>query len=94
MKPFLIRSHNIKSKALPTWPTPNDKTPETVIYDEKNGYAFVIRFGPNPEISVWDKSDRHNLGDEIHSFKLENKGLSLNDFYKLAAKIRKLNASL
>lgn len=66
MKNFLVRSHNTKSKTLPTWPTPSDKTPETIIYDEENGFAFCIRFGPNPQIVVFKNSDRDNLGEETH----------------------------
>ncbi len=69
MKHFKIRSHNVKSTTLPTWPT-TDKEPSSIIYDEENGYAFSIVFGPNPEITVFDKSDSENLGNEIHTYKV------------------------
>jgi hypothetical protein len=53
-------SHNTKLVQEDSWTT-KSKKPHVVIDDLKNGYAFVIKFGKYPKVSIWSAKPNGDL---------------------------------
>lgn len=64
-----IRAFNTKLIQIKNWEITSKKKSVEII-DEKNGFAFCIRFGKRPKIQVYNNSCEENFGDLVFKKKL------------------------
>jgi hypothetical protein len=57
-------SHNTKLVKEDSWATKSKKQ-HVVIDDQKNGYAFVIKFGKSPKVSIWSAKPNGDLIEKL-----------------------------
>jgi len=65
-------SHNTKLVKEDNWAT-KSKKPHVVIDDQKNGYAFVIKFGKSPKVSIWSAEPNGDLIQKIAKAQIKKK---------------------
>ena len=65
-------AHNTKLVQEDGWKTKNKK-PHIVIDDTKNGYAFVVKFGKYPKVSIWEAKENGDLVKKLASAKIAKK---------------------
>jgi hypothetical protein len=63
-------AHNTKLVQEDSWKTKNKK-PHVVIDDNKNGFAFVIKFGKRPSVSIWKAKSNGDLVHKLASAKVK-----------------------
>jgi hypothetical protein len=63
-------AHNTKLVQEDSWKTTNKK-PHVVIDDNKNGFAFVIKFGKYPSVSIWEAKTNGDLVHKLASAKVK-----------------------
>lgn len=65
-------SHNTKLVKEDSWAT-KSKKPHVIIDDHKNGYAFVIKFGKSPKVSIWSTKPNGDLVEQLAKAKVIKK---------------------